>query len=117
MRRICPHICQNMSELPIGATAIAAGLTILAAALLWPGMPGVTGSALVILGATSATVQRFHGTRTFLPIMLVHLATYGSLYALFVGASLHAAAQTGPVLSNHTVVDLVLSIGPLAIAL
>ena len=79
--------------LPPGTAAIAAGLAILAAAMLSPGVPAVTAISLVILGATSATMTRLRGHAAFLPILTAHAFVYGSLYALFVGSALHAAAN------------------------
>jgi hypothetical protein len=118
MRRLIVSIRDAGAALPLGPTAIATGLAILTAAILWPGVPVVTAMALAALGATSATLARFRGTAAILPIMLAHFAIYGSLYALFVGATLHAAAsRSGPSLNVFTIVDLALSVFPLAIAL
>jgi hypothetical protein len=71
--------------------AIGVGLAILLAAMLCPGLPAVTGMALVALGTTQVTLARFRGTAAIVPVTFLHLATYGGLYALFVGATLHAA--------------------------
>jgi hypothetical protein len=100
-----------------GPVSIAAGLPILAAAMLWPVVPAVTAMALVALGATSATLTRFRGRDFVLPVVLAHVVIYGTLYALFVGATLHASdARHGGSLGFIATVDLVLSLGPLAIA-
>jgi hypothetical protein len=101
----------------LGPPAIAAGLAILAGAMLWPGVPAVTAMALVALGATSATLARFRGAAAFLPILLAHLLVYGGLYVLFVGATLDAVARSGAGVCTLTFIDLALSICPLAIAL
>jgi hypothetical protein len=91
---------------------------ILSGAMLWPCIPAVTAMAIVTLGATIVTLVRIRGSTGILPIMLIHLAVYGSLYALFVGESLHAAAM-GPGSSNQIIamMDLIVSICPMAITL
>jgi hypothetical protein len=50
------------------------------------------------------------------PVMIAHLATYGGLYALFVGAILHAATQTDSGLSTLAAVDLAASTLPITLA-
>jgi hypothetical protein len=100
-----------------GPLLIALGLTFLTAAMLWRGVPAVTAMALVAFGATSVTLARFRRTPAILPIMLAHLAIYGGLYALFIGATLHAAARPGTGLSGIAIVDLALSGCLFAIAL
>ena len=117
MRRLCSHISQIVNDLPSGAAAIAAGLAILAAAMLSPRVPAVTAVSLVILGATSATLTRFRGNAAILPILLAHLLVYGSLYALFVGSALDAGARSGTGLAAIAWFDLALSTCPLAFAL
>lgn len=117
MHRFRPLMNQNAVDLPPGAAAIAAGLAILAAALLFPGVPAVTAVSLVILGATSATLARLRSHAAILPILTAHVFVYGSLYALFVGSELHASAQSREGTHALCVFDLALSIGPLAVAL
>ena len=118
MRRLVTFGRIPETALPFGPKAIAAGLTILTVALVLPGVPAVTGMALVALGATSATLAQFRRTTAFVPVMLAHLAIYGGLYALFVGAAFHAsAARSGAGVDALTVLDVALSICPLAIAL
>jgi hypothetical protein len=117
MRRLCLFVCQIATHMPPGSAAIAAGLAILAAAMLWPGVPAVTALSLVVLGATDATLARFRGKAVILPIALTHLFIYGSLYALFVGAALHAASHWGAGLNALAILDLAFSICPLAVAL
>jgi hypothetical protein len=74
--------------------------------------------ALVALGATGATVPRFRRRPLAVPVTLVHFAVYGSLYALFVGATLHAAdARSGPKLEAIAVLDVLVSIVPMMLAL
>jgi hypothetical protein len=93
---------------------IAAGLVILIAAGNWPLLPAVTGMALVVLGATLATVERFQGTPALVPVLFAHVAIYGGLVALFVGASLHRAAESAGGAGWRLAIDLALSIVPLA---
>jgi hypothetical protein len=117
MRRLAMLFRNFAAFFPLGPTSIVAGLTILAAAILWPGVPAVTAMALVALGATIATLARFRGSEFVLPIVLAHVAIYGALYALFIGATLHTAApRPGGGLGLLAIFDLVLSIGPLAFA-
>jgi apolipoprotein N-acyltransferase len=80
-------------------------------------VPTVTAMTLVAYGATSATMARFRNSPEIMPIVLVHLAIYGGLYALFVGATLHAAfTGSGIGLSGVSVADILLSVGPLGFA-
>jgi hypothetical protein len=99
------------------AALIAAGLSVLLAAAWWPVLPAVTGMAIVALGATEATLARFRGSPALLPVLVVHLAVYGGLYALFVGAMLHAAAQADAGIGLAAAIDLTASIWPAAIAI
>lgn len=117
MRRYIRQVHRAIVALPLGPASIATGLAILTAAMLWPGTPVVTAMSLVALGATVATLARFRGTAAILPIMLTHLAIYGSLYALFVGATLQAATRSGSGLQVLAIVDLTVSLFPVAIAL
>lgn len=74
--------------------------------------------AILSLGATNTTLDRFRGTPALVPIMLLHGVTYFGLYGLFIGTRLHAAAATsiaGPGL--WTALDLAASLLPMAIAL
>ena len=96
---------------------IAVGLLVLLAAAWRPAVPAVTGMALVALGATATTLTRFRGIPALLPVTLVHLAVYGSLYALFVGAALHAAdTRFGPRLEAITIGDVIVSLVPMLVA-
>ena len=95
---------------------IVAGLVVLVAAVCWPALPVVTGMALVALGASLATVERFRGTPLAAPVLIGHLATYGAMYVLFVGAVLHAASRTSGGIGWAIAIDLAISIWPLAIA-
>jgi hypothetical protein len=95
---------------------IVAGLLVLVAAAWRPAVPAVTGMALVALGATGATIARFRGTAALAPVSLAHLAIYGGLYALFVGAELHAAARANAGIGLAVVIDLAASVWPMAAA-
>jgi hypothetical protein len=74
---------------------LATGLAMLLVAALMPGMPTVSAMALVALGATMATIDRFRGTAALRASVAAHLFVYASLYFLFVGAVCHAA-MAGP---------------------
>ncbi len=93
---------------------IAAGLLLLIAAGTWPLLPAVTGMALVVLGATRATGERFQGTPALVPVLFAHVAIYGGLVALIVGASLHRAAGSAGGVGWGLAIDLALSVVPLA---
>ena len=83
----------------------------------WPAAPVVTGMAIVALGATCAMLARVRWSPARLPAMLVHLAVYGSLWANFVGAALHAAnTRSGPRLEVATAIDVLLSVVPMLAA-
>ena len=100
-----------------GPAWILLGLCVLLSAACWPAAPIVTGMAIVALGATCAMLARVRRSAAHLPLMLLHLAMYGSLWAIFVGAALHAAhARSGPRLEVLTVLDVVLSIVPMLTA-
>ena len=101
-------------ELPMSPGLIAVGLLVLVAAGTWPLLPAVTGMALVMLGATMATVERFRGTPALAPIVVGHVAIYGSLYALFVGAVLNTTTSTSAGVGWSLAIDLAMSIVPLA---
>lgn len=109
---------------------IAVGLVVLIAVAIWPAIPAVTAMALVTLGATRITLQRLRTEATALPWMLIHLTVYGTLYGVFIAASLHSVSSK--VHSAHsrgllffgpytpylfTSIDLALSTLPIALAL
>jgi hypothetical protein len=95
-------------------TLIAIGLAQLAAGIAWPTVPIVTALALVALGATLATIDRFRTSPALPPVLLLHSAVYGSLYILFIGASLDAAMRADAPMGWPSVVDLAVSM-PLAV--
>src|SRR3954467_13955877 len=95
---------------PSGSALIGAGLAILFAATWWPDAPILTAVAVITLGATQLTLARFHGTPAFVPILALHAATYVSLYALFVCATLHAVtASSASGMSSWEVLDPAIS--------
>jgi hypothetical protein len=96
---------------------IAVGLAIQLAFVWWPAAPVVTAMALVALGATGATIVRLANHRAAPLLVAAHLLVYGSLYLLFVGAVLHAAAAASPRgLELRLCLDLAASIWPMAVA-
>jgi hypothetical protein len=97
---------------------IGVGLVIFIAAGWVPAMPVVTAMAILALGATNATIARFARSPALIPVVLLHAATYATLYALFIGATLHAATgSTTGRLSAWSALDLVASTLPMAVAL
>jgi len=104
---------------PLAAWApfwIIVGLMILAVSSWWPSVPAVTAMSLVTLGATGVTITRLRGSTLLWPA-LVHLVVYGGLYALFVGAALHAAdTRLGPRLDAITIGDIIVSLVPMLVA-
>jgi hypothetical protein len=71
-----------------GPRLIAIGLAILIAATWIPSLPVLTAMAVLALGATYATLVRFRRSPLLLSVLLIHAATYATLYLLFVGATL-----------------------------
>ncbi len=95
---------------------IGIGLSVFVLSVWWPVVPVITAFALVALGATGSTLTRFRGRASGAPVLMLHLAIYGSLYALFIGATLHAHARDDAGSGHLAAVDLVASIWPVAIA-
>jgi len=112
------HVLSPIASVEIagryGPTAIAVGLAALVVAMIWPAVPAVTAMAVVALGATGVTTARFRAAPALVPTLLLHLAVYTGLYALSVGATLHAAA-TGSAggVSETQAIDLAISIWPM----
>lgn len=94
-------------------TLIALGLAQLAAGIAWSVVPVVTALALIAFGATLATIDRFRTSPALSPVLLLHAAIYGSLYALFIGAAFDAAMRAEAQLSWPSTIDLAASL-PLA---
>lgn len=92
------------------------GLILLIAAGVWPQAPIVSAMALIALGATDATIERYRGQACFTPWLILHCLTYSSLYALFFCASFVKAGSSFVVSYAH-VLDLLASTFFMAIAL
>ena len=100
-----------------GQAAITFGLALLVVNAWFPAGPVVTAMSLVALGATNATLARFRGQAALIPVITVHLATYGGLYALFVGATMHSAVYSESGLGTLAAIDLAVSTLPMALVL
>ena len=101
----------------LATTLIGIGLAMLIATPFWPAAPVVTAMAIITLGATEITLARFQGNASIVPLMILHGATYASLYVLFVGATLHSASVSSSAgIGLRTAFDLAASIVPVAIA-
>ncbi|HEY4231900.1 MAG TPA: hypothetical protein VGM76_00610 [Lacipirellulaceae bacterium] len=99
-----------------GPAWIGIGLGVLVAGAWLSAVPVVTAMALVALGATTVTVDRFRGRSRADLVVVLNLLVYCSLYALFFGTMLHqaragATRQLGPLAA----MDLVASAWPLAL--
>jgi hypothetical protein len=98
-----------------GPEWIGVGLGLLVANVWCPAVPVVTPMALVALGATAAMADRFRGTTQGYFVIVLNLAVYCSLYALFVGATLHSAGTpAGQQIGVLQVTDLIASAWPMA---
>jgi hypothetical protein len=94
---------------------IACGLAILIVnGIYWPAAPAVTACALVAWGATRVTVERFRRSPARVPMLFMHLVVYVGLYAIFVGATIHAAARADAGSVVPTAIDLAASLVPVA---
>lgn len=97
---------------------IGVGLALLLFYTWLPALPVVTAMAILTLGATHATIERFRGSPARMPILLLHATTYAALYGLFIAATLHPAASQSVVSLNAVVfADIFLSTLPICIAL
>ena len=98
-----------------GPAWIGIGLGLLVASFWSPAVPVVTPMALVALGATAATTDRFRGMSYGYLIIVLNLTVYCGLYALFVGATLHAAGtRAGHQIGALRVMYLIASAWPMA---
>jgi hypothetical protein len=75
------------------AALIAAGLGILLAAAVMPNIPCVSGFALIALGTTLATINRYRIALARRGVVIAHIFVYASLYVLFVGAVCDSAMR------------------------
>jgi hypothetical protein len=117
IRRILSSPIEPSSAL-LAPLLIALALSTLLASFWLPGLPLVTTMAVLTLGATLATVDRFRQYEALSSILSLHAATYLSLYAMFICATLYAPpADAVHGLDLGTGLDLGLSILPMAISL
>jgi hypothetical protein len=96
---------------------IGAGLVVLLAQTIWPALPALTAVAMIALGATNATIGRWLDNANLCRHLILSAVIYASLYLLFVGAVLDAAARTSfGRLELPQTMDLVMSVVVMAIA-
>lgn len=96
---------------------IGAGLAILVTATWWSIAPVVTALGIISLGTTEITLSRFRNASQLLQTVILHATIYAALYALFVGATLHAASRSSAHgLSAWTALDLAISVLPMTLA-
>jgi hypothetical protein len=101
-----------------GPPLIFAGLAALILFAAIPKVPALTALSILTLGATNATLDRFRNSAAIVHALLLHAATYAGLYALFIGATLHAAAGThGGALGSFQAVDVAASFLPTAVSI
>ena len=105
--------CESMPLTRSGPAFIALGLAGLLAATICPTLPAATAFAIVILGATNATIERLRRSSALIGMVLLHSTVYAMLYSLIVGATLHKAAGH---ISLALAGDLLLSLVPIVIA-
>jgi hypothetical protein len=98
---------------PWGPAWIGMGLGLLVANAWWPAVPVVTAMALVALGATAVTLERFRGTPRAYLVVGLSLPMYVGLYGLFLGATLDHAGHQFVAL---TAIDLIASVWPMSAA-
>jgi hypothetical protein len=97
-----------------GPTWICIGLGTLIANACWVAVPAVTAMAIVALGATMVTLERFRGASGAYLVVAMNLVTYCGLYALFLGATLHGVEVHVGRLGALTAIDLVASAWPIS---
>ncbi len=119
MGRTLLHLQVAVPTATAGPLLIAVGLGGVLASTWLPAMPVVTAMAILTLGATDAMLVRFRHSPAFVPIILLHAATYAALYGLFLGAALHAATTTAADhgLNAWAVLDVAASTFPMAFAI
>ncbi len=112
-------LVRNLVISPVaGPFLIALGLALLLTSILFPAIPAVSAMAILTVGATEATLTRFRHSPALPTFMLAHAATYFSLYATFIGATLYVpAGMPGHALSVRLAIDLIASLPLMAIAL
>lgn len=96
---------------------IAFGLVVLLTSKWLPATPPISAMAILTLGATDATIERFRNSPACMYVLVLHATIYGALYSIFIAATLHAAGKTPDALiGTATVCDLALSTLPFLIA-
>jgi hypothetical protein len=101
----------------LAPASIAIGLGVLLAGAAFTVVPVVTAMSLVALGANLEAIRRLRNAKSRSPFIAAHLFTYASLYLVFVGAVFHAAMAAGQDgLAFLQKLDLVVSVGPMALA-
>jgi hypothetical protein len=96
---------------------IGGGLAVLLAHTIWHALPVLAAVAMIFWGATNATIGRPLDKAALGRHLILSAFVYASLYVLFVGAVLDAAARTSPGrLAPLQVLDLVLSVVLIVVA-
>lgn len=116
MQLIFHSVSRGTALLLYSATPMLAGLVLLLAALLFPGLTACTGMALVALGATNSTRDRLGISPSRGPLFAAHALIYSAIYLLFIGATLDAAERSGIPLSGLAKLDLAASCAIVTIA-
>ena len=99
------------------AFLVSLGLTLLIASSFWARTPVITAIAIVTLGATDLTIQRFRRSTAYLGVIVLHAITYTGLYGTMVGARIHASASSPyPGMIAWLVADFTCSILPICLA-
>jgi len=112
------HVRRITSLSRSGPPLIVAGLVALMAVGIFPKIPAVTALSILMLGATNATLDRYHRSPAITMFLLLHTTIYVMLYALFVGATLHAAASTPSGITGPlAALDLAASLVPMGYSL
>jgi hypothetical protein len=99
-----------------GPILIGAGLLLLSSSICWSTLPVLTAVALISLGTTDTTLARPFAHARLFPLAIMHAATYTTLYALFLGATLHAANANSSQASWPLVLDIAVSLLLMALA-
>jgi hypothetical protein len=108
----------RLSFARIGPYWVAVGLVLMISSSFYPTGPVVTALGLIALGTIEIDASHQPKSARSLQLILLHGTTYAMLYALFIGARLHASTNA-PLssLNTLTTLDLAASTLPMAIAL
>jgi hypothetical protein len=82
----------------------------------WSHAPVLTAIAIVSLGATDLTIERFRRSAAYFPILLLHALTYACLFGAMAGARIQATASGVDGVSGWILADLATSIVPMSLA-